>query len=351
MSDLLVMILFCTAVAYLLGARPFACRLIIIIAVLFSGLRTGYNDTHSYMRGFAMLDTSDIRVSDLFQAYGGFYVFQKLIKIYISENPQALIFVSSIVTNILFVTFIADYAEDFCASVFLYLIGNYMFGMAGIKQAIAMAISIYSIHYFLEGKYVRSLLLLLLAVTFHPYIICIVSIVFLRDRVWSIKTISVIIASVMIFFNLERYLGLISILGKQYTMELLTYYTVNPFRILVESIPVIISLIYKNKINETEDEVLILGTNMMIISFVCTSFGLGGNPVYFARIGSYFTVLTAVSIPEMLWVSFDEVSLGSVFRIGYYFIFLVYFLLDLTKLGTVSLLDDQFQHISLFSLF
>lgn len=49
------------------------------IFILFSGLRTKYNDTGTYMHAFEQLST-DLKFSDLFESYGGFDVYQKIIK-------------------------------------------------------------------------------------------------------------------------------------------------------------------------------------------------------------------------------------------------------------------------------
>lgn len=84
----------------------------------------------------------------------------------------------------------------------------------------------------------------------------------------------------------------------------------------------VISLIYRHKLNEKENKLLILGMNMRIISFVFIVMGLFANPIYFGRMSSYFTGLSAIAIPEMLNLIWKENRNGRVYIIGYYIFYL-----------------------------
>lgn len=368
MFDLLIMIICCTASAYVIETRTYSYDSvkigikrdlkskfiyisILIVLILFAGLRSAYNDTSAYMHAFRILDAKSVEVSDLYSAYGGFEIFQKIIKLYISENPQMLIFISAVLTNLLFVHFIVKHTENICGSMLLYLIGNYMFSMAGIKQAIAIGIGLYAIDRFLNRRYFSAILLLLLAMTFHPYIICLTCILFLKDKIWNGKTILVIVVSILLFANLEQLFELISTIGKDYSETDFNSYTINPFRVLVEAVPIVISFIYRNKINATQDKILILGTNMNIIGFVFIFLGLFYNPIYLGRLSTYFTALSAITIPKMLRISFSNGRNEKPFIVGYYLFFVVYFFMDLTKIGSISLFYDQFRHVSIFGIF
>lgn len=367
MIDLFIVILICTALAFVVDSRShgyesveqtisrdgqskFVYYLILVIVILFSGLRTTYNDTTTYMYGFTLIPVNDLRLTTIFEAYGGFTLYQQLIKRFVSDDPQALIVISAVILNVLFIAFIKRHSATFGASIFLYLIGNYVFGMAGLKQALAMAVSLYAIENMMENKYVKAGLWLLLAMTFHPYIICIAVLPFLRRAPWSKSTILIIFSAIVMIANIENLLSIISSFGKDYTIEELTSNSVNPFRVLVETIPVVIAFTYRKRIAAENDQWLNLGVNMRILSFTFIAAGLFVNPIYFARIGTYFSVLNAISIPIMLLIAFGRTRDGLVLRLGYYGIFAFYFLLDITKLGSISIFQDIFHHISVFNL-
>ncbi len=368
MIDLLALIVLCTMFAYVVQSRtccyPSArdgikkdmqSRImywgILISFILFAGLRSTYNDTSTYINGFKMIDTSNLNLSVLLEPYGGFDVYQKIIKSYISTDPQIFIFITAIITNILYLVFFTRHTNKFGEMIYLYAIINYTFCMAGLKQALAVGISLYAIENYLKGKYVKAIFLLLLAITFHPYIVCLICIPVLKDKIWDVKTIMVIVVCILAFMNMEKVFELFSLIGKDYSTADLNNYTINPLRVLVNAIPIVISFIYRKKINKSTDRMLILGLNMRIISFVFTAMGLFVNPIYFGRMATYFTALSIVAIPDMLSVSWKGNRNRKVYTLGYYFFFFIYFLLDMTKIGSISIFTDQFNHVPLSSIF
>ena len=368
MIDLLVLIIICTVFAYYVQIRTapypsvrvgikrdFQSKVIfwgiLIAVILFAGLRTTYNDTSGYKRLFEVLVTKEIDFSKMEFGYIGFEIFQKLIKIYITENSQMLIFLSAIITSVLNLFFIRRNSKFFCGSVFLFLIGGYIFSMAGIKQAIAVGIGLYAIEAYLNKKYIKAIVLLFLAMTFHPYIICLICIPLLKDRIWGGKTLVLIVFCVLAFLNIEVVFELFGLIGKDYSDTTFDNYTINPFRVLVESVPVIISFIYRKELNKTNNKLLILGVNMQIISFVFIAIGLFADPIYLGRMATYFGCLSSVAIPEMLSVCWRKRKDGGVLKLGYYIFFFVYFLMDMTKIGSISIFYDQFNHVALSSLF
>lgn len=368
MIDLLVLIFFCTAFAYVIQSRtvgyPMAKKginqdlqskivyyFIIIAFILFAGLRSKYNDTVTYMQGFELVDIVQTNFSSVLEPYGGFELYQQLIKKYISTDPQIFIFVTSIFTNLLYIPFLARHTKRMGESIFLYSISSFLFCMAGLKQAIAIGISFYAIDAYMEKRYVKSIIILFIAMTFHPYIICLICIPFLKNKVWDGKTLLIIILAVLALINLDRVIEIIGLFAKDYSDETFSDYTINPIRVLVEAVPIVISWQYRDVINEENNTLLTLGINMRIISFLFIAMGFFVNPIYFGRMSSYFSALSAVVIPEMLHVCWEDSRSGKGLILGYYMFFFVYFLMDMTKIGSISIFYDQFNHVSFSSLF
>ncbi|MBR1675958.1 MAG: EpsG family protein [Clostridia bacterium] len=362
----LVFIFICVFLSFLIEKRSYAVErlggsikkdgisiliyaVIIISLALFSGLRSKYNDTGTYKLGFQMLSTEDVSFFNLFEGYGGFNLYQKIIKKYISADPQMLIFITAIFITLLYVPFMAKYSYSFGESMMLFMITNFLFTMAGLKQAIAIGISLYAIVAYLEKKYFKAIFLLLIAFLFHPYIICLLSIPLLKNKLWDKKTILLIITFFILFLNFEVVFSLLSFIGKDYSNENFFDYTINPFRVIVGSLPILISFKYRKKINESGDKLLILGSNMQIISALFLFTGLFVNPIYPGRMASYFSALYFIVVPKMLNIAFPEKN--NALKIGYYMVFILFFLLDLTKLGSISIFYDQLAHISFFELF
>lgn len=368
MIKLLLLIVFCMSCAHIIESRTCHYRttrlgmqtdlqsrglyiVIVILLILFAGLRTRYNDTSTYILTFRYYLSGDIHLGMLLEPYGGFDLFQNLLKRYISSNAQIFIFLTSSITTILFVSFISRRASQFDESMLLFMTGEYIFSMAGIKQAIAMGIGLHAIDAYLNGEKKKFVVLLLIAMTFHPYVICMLSVLFLKDKVWNLKTIAFILIMVVAVFNMEKVFELLSLIGKDYSNDDFSSHTINPVRVLITAVPIAISLIFRKKINESNDEALYLGINMQIISFFFIFLGLFINPIYLGRMSTYFSVLSSVSIPKMLKVSFYDVKRGKDLTLMYYVLMFVYFLMDMIKLGSISPFYDQFAQTHISSLF
>lgn len=324
--------------------------LILITVILFAGLRTTNNDTSTYMDAFIKLDIDEIHISTLFESYGGFELYQKLIKKYISEDPQVMIFLSAVIENALLLRFLRRHTKSFGPTMFFFMIGNFIFGMAAIKQVIAMAISTLAIDAMMEKHYIRALIWLLIAMTFHPYIICLVVLLFLRREPWKANTVVITILIFACAASLTFVLNFAGIVGQEYSTDTMTDHTINPFRVAIEAIPIVIAFLFRNRIQKQGDRWLNLGINMMIVDFLFSVISLFYNPIYFARVGNYFNTMSAIATPLMLRYAFGYTRSGRILRGGYYVLFSIYFLLDMTSLGTVSILHDNYNHTTIMNL-
>ncbi len=368
MIDLIVLILAATALGYFVQGRvgstssakigishdltsKVAYFAINIAFALFAGLRSKYNDTTTYMYGFRLVDATVLDLGGIFDSYGGFELYERLLKRFVSDDPQVFIFVTSCLIVLLYLPFFTRHTQKFGGMIFFFGIGVFVSSMGGIKQSIAVGISLYAIAAYFDKKYFRALLLLWLASTFHPYIWCLLCIPLLTKRVWDGKTVLVIIVCVLAFMNLDSLFDLLGILGKDYSDTTFDDYTINPMRVAVEAIPVLLSLIYRKEINAKESRYLTLGLNMRVISFAFVSMGLFMNPIYFGRMSSYFFAMSTIAIPEMLDVIWSDKRQGKLLTVGYYAFFFAYFLMDMTKIGSIAITYDQFNHVSLFSIF
>lgn len=326
----------------------FLLIILTILLILFSGLRTSYNDTGYYILSYKLLDITTFDISAFFKPYGGFDIYQYILKKFISQNPQTLIMTSSVIVNIVYIWLFSKYSKHFGWTILSYFIlGPYIFSMAGMKQILAMTLSLFAIDNLLKKKYFKFIVWILIAMTFHPYIICLGILPFLNKDICDKKFIFIVIAVALVVINLNTLISLAESIGKDYTTEELTNYTINPLRVIIELVPIIITIIFKNRLRD-QDELFVLGVNMMILNGFFISLGLFFNPIYFARIGTYFSMINALTIPHLLAIVFKKVNNIKLYFLIYYSFFMVYFLLDLTKLGTISIFQDIFKHVSLF---
>ena len=164
---------------------------IVLILSLLSGLRTSYNDTYTYIKSFIYRVTDNFSdlVLHMEQALGdnpGFYLYQYIIIVFISNDPQVFLFLSALITNIFFVFFYKKYSPTFAFSLFLYFTsGLFILGMAAIKQMMATAIIFWAISFFLKNKHITFIFLILIASTIHPFSLFYFIVYLVNSKVWT----------------------------------------------------------------------------------------------------------------------------------------------------------------------
>lgn len=283
---------------------------VLLIAYLsfFAGLRTGYNDTYTYMSSYetmaafpAVLDGFSWKLGD----NPGFVLLNSLMK---AAGFRAQTFV--LFYSILFVTavviFLKRYSGSFTLSIFLFVCAHgYLFSLAAMKQCASIAIGLMAIPYLLKEKWIPYVLIILLAATFHPYILLFLLIPFLRFRPWSAGTWILLAVTVGAGLFLPQIIGTVidaaALLGDGYDAENFIGEGVNIFRVLVASVPVFLTLVFRQSIS---DKRIAEQRNTFVnCSFVYASImfvGLFGTANYFGRLASYFILFPAVVLPSII---------------------------------------------------
>ena len=165
--------------------------LLIIYLSIFAGLRTHYNDTFTYMSSYkAMAAFPDI-LSGFSWKLGdnpGFILLNSLMKASGFRAQTFVLFYSSLFTASA-ITFLKRYSENFTLSIFLFICAHgYLFSLAAIKQCASIAIGLMALPYALDHKWPQFAAIILLASTFHPYILLYALIPLLHFKPWSRMT-------------------------------------------------------------------------------------------------------------------------------------------------------------------
>lgn len=293
----------------------FLVFLVILILSLFSGLRIGRNDTIGYILYY--MNTIPNSLSDL-SAYNlgladnpGFFIFQVLIKQYISIDPQALLLISAFIVNVIFVLFYYKYSERFGLSIFLYITsGLFVFTMAALKQTLAMAIGLLAVHYATRNKLLRSFLFLVLAVTIHPYVIVYGLVYFISDGTWRLREWFFMFLAFIVVFYFDNFIRFIvdinKLIGEEYFFETFIGTNVNIFRVLVYFVVPILSFMFRKNINSINEKTLNISINMSLLSFIFMFFALFGNAVMFTRMAIYFSPFIYLALPWILNNCFNK---------------------------------------------
>ncbi len=282
--------------------------LLIVYLSLFAGLRTRYNDTATYIAGYNassafpdVLDGFDWQLG----ANPGFQLLNSLMKAAGFHSQTFVLFYSTLfVTSA--VLFLKRYSSSFTMSIFLFVcVNGYLFSLAAMKQCAAISIGLLAIPFAEKRKWILFALGILLASTFHPYILMFLLLPVLQFRPWSFGTWILLLLTAVAARFLPRFVetavDVAALLGDGYDAKAFVGEGVNIFRVLVAGVPVLLTLVFLPNLPKKV-------TRHMEYTFINCSFiftaimviGLFGTANYFGRTANYFIVFPAIALPAIL---------------------------------------------------
>lgn len=278
-----------------------------VVLILFAGLRTAYNDTITYVNGYEHISLDGGILADIDWKIGsnpGFAVTNRIL-VFLGFSSQSFLLFYSVVTIGIYLWFIRKYTSNLWISVFLFImLGSYTFTMAAIKQCVAVAFCLVGVDRAINKKWIPFVLWTLLGVLFHPYSLMYLIVPLLMFLPWgSSKTYIMLSAFVVAGFLLQSLMNTVidvtTMLGEEYDAASFSGEGVNPFRLAVVSVPVVISFALRRRIwredNRTQNVILNLTMLNAAIMFVA----LFGTANYFARLANYFLIFQTLSLPYL----------------------------------------------------
>ena len=376
MFALIILIVFEYIIGYLIesqrkkdkikyGEYTYRVHMLIYLAgtvfILFSGLRNSYNDTGTYIQEYKYFTNTNIKIEPLKllkESYYGFYVYRSIIKMIFKANYHWYFMITAIIVNVVYMKEFAKHAVHMELVMICYIILDpYMLSNAAVKQILAMAIAIFAVEALLKNKYKLFYIYLILAYTFHPYILVLLIVPFLKGDVWSKKMCTIFIISIfasMLFAKLIGiFLQLTESIGKNYEMSEMLDHTINPIRVVADFGPVVLSYIYKEKINEKGNDFYKLAINMYVMFAILSFASLFGNPIYIHRTGQYFALFTPLIVPWILMECIPKNRYKNILVKIYLSAYMGMFCLDIIQMyiPKYGFFYDFFRHVSILKLF
>lgn len=302
--------------------------------IFFAGLRSyGVGDTDAYIDMFKTYPNTLVNIfsnitekdSDMV----GFILLSTFIKTYISSHYTVWLFIIATISGICIVTTLYKYSENFGVSVFLFMAScqfTWMFN--GIRQYLAVAILFASTTFIINKKPLKYFLIVLLASTIHKTAIIMIPIYFIvQGEPWNKKTLAIIGIVILCIVFSSEFLNLFDSAMEQ--TEYATSYQdnksvddgVNMITILVQSVPLVIAFLFRNKLKDKYTPIISISINMNIMS-VCIYIisKIVSSGILIGRIPVYFTVYNMILMPWVLSNSFEKNEK----RLIYFIMFICY---------------------------
>jgi|SRR5690625_1634801 len=266
------------------------------VLVLVSGLRANIGDTFTYRTIYLNNEFNWEFISS--EKDIGFGILQMILKNYISEDPQIMLFIAALITNVLVIFVFYYYSRMIELSFYVYITGGlFLFSMNGIRQMLAAAIAFTTIRYLQRNSFIKYALIVIFASLFHQSALILLPIYFLvRFKAWSKVTVILLILAVAIVFLYEIFSSLLftALSDTQYAnYDTFNEGGANRIRVIVEFVPLFFAYLGRDKLKSLfpESDFVI---NMALIGLIFMA--VATQEWIFARVSVYFQLYNLILI-------------------------------------------------------
>lgn len=316
--------------------------LFLIPITIVSASRTYFIDTIDYIRMYKAVGTDFASID--FEYFGnvekGYLYFTAFLN-RITDDPQLLFIVSTILIYVCFIIFAYDNSEDLPFSLLLFMCLEWTGTMNGMRQYMAASIVYIFWNYWSKSKqkWYNHLIMIagiVLAMQFHKSaIICILVYFLARGNFFNLgmKILGVGTFAMFLFPPIYRYVFEVLLTDDTYSSYENVSEGMGIMRFIVGCVPIVLCIIYANVNKERVHDKCDINNwmmNMMLFSFYCSVLAL--KMVFFSRLGGYFGWYVIVMIPALIKKSFRP-DVAKIIKMVAIIMYIIFFLYQMKALG------------------
>ena len=280
--------------------------------IIMAGTRGNFADTWSYRLTYvkSIPESFHELINYVFNDVTkdrGFSLLSGLIKLIIGNHANLYFWILAMIQGCILVKIFREYSTNYILSVFLFVAStdyiSWMFN--GLRQFTAVVIIFAATSLILKRKYLPLIAVILLASTMHGSALIMIPIVFIvQGEAWNKKTLLFILVVLVAIFFVGNFTSLMddALADTQYK-NVVSDFTefkddgTNPIRVLIYSIPAIISFFGRKKIVESNNTSINICTNMSIISAGLYLVSMFTSGIYIGRLPIYCSLYSYILLP------------------------------------------------------
>lgn len=314
-------------------ANLFMALVTFAVIIFFAGARSYIADTTAYISMFKdyplFKDAHDIIFAEGARE-PGFRLFSILTKTYISDNYTVWLSIIAAISGICVMIPLYKYSCNFGVSAFLFMAScqfTWMFN--GMRQFLAAAIIFACTGLILKNRTLLYILIVCILATIHQSALLLIPMYFIaKGEPWNKRTMLFIGCIVLAMLFTSKFTNLLTDVVEQtdYASSVNEFKATDdgtsPIRILVESIPIILAFLYRNKIKEKLTPIIKLSINMSLIDsglYIISKVASSG--ILLGRLPIYFSMYNLILLPWLLKNIFEKREKDLI----YYIMILCYF--------------------------
>ena len=266
----------------------------------------GYHSLPSTLHdGWTMIKTSE---------YPGFLLFQIIVRQLSGGSERVCRAAIAFVHVLPIMLVLRRYSDDFLLSYFIFISSclHLSWMMNGIRQFMAVTIIFGATPWIIQKKYFRVILVILIASTFHRTALFMIPVIFFaQGETWDWKTIIFSAFAIIMAYLFSRNISLFDNFANSvgYSIEYARQGGddgANPLRVLINSLPMIISFLIRYKIRNENNPVIKVCTNMSVITAGTYLVAMVTSGIMTGRMPIYTSLYNLILLPHVLRSLFTE---------------------------------------------
>lgn len=276
--------------------------LVALPVIVLAGMRSRYfADTHAYTRNYLSIPT------DLYGKWRyatvtntkdqAFYFLGALLSVFFGKNYRLYLMTLALIQGHCLMKTYRKYSEDYWFAIFVFVASTdiYSWMYNGIRQFTAATIVFAASDWIFGRKYIKACLAIVFASLFHQSALLMIPVVFVvQGKPWNWKTLLVILGAVVAMSFTGAFTDILgSALEETQYRNVVSDWQMseddgtNPIRVLVYSVPTILSLFCRKKIQRSGDRVVQVACNMGIVSTALYLVSMATSGILLGRLPIY----------------------------------------------------------------
>ena len=280
---------------------------LVVPYIVWAGFRSDvFGDTYSYRTMYREMPSSIFAAFSYLKGVTkdeGFSVLSILIKSIFGESPVIYFMILAAIQMICLVVIIRKYSNNYMLSIFIFIASTEYISWVhnGVRQFTAVMIIFAATDWILKKKYIPVIGIILLASTIHGSALLMIPVIFIiQGDAWNKKTVLCIIASIVVLMYVDQFTTILDALlsDTQYTNVVSDWQSwnddgMNPLRVLLFSLPSIISIIGLKYIKHAQNPMINLATNAGIIATGLSLIAMGTSGIFMGRLPIYVSLYSS----------------------------------------------------------
>lgn len=297
------------------------CIMLVFPLILSAAFRTDFGDQGYKISYRIFSDSFSSLISSIESGVKGpgYQVIQYFGTLLLGNNAEIFFFVIASLQMYSLVRLYRKYSSDVWIAMFIFVAStDYLSWMQnGIRQFIAVTLIILFSDWIFEKKYLRICIIIIIASTIHTSALLMIPIVFIvQGEAFNKKTVLAIIATILALAMLGRLVPALDLMlaDTEYNNAITDWQTsgndgVNFFRVLVYSVPTLLSLLGIKRIRQSGNYVINVTCNMGVMSTLLYIMGMFTSGIYVGRLPIYCSLYSnGILLPWLIRRLFTKES-------------------------------------------